>query len=361
MKTLQYTILAMLSLSIVACSDSDDANEPQPATPTAAIFNVLTDALLIAENEIAQIEAEGDDLSFESDNEKVAIVTSDGLVKGIACGVTEITVSNGTEQQSIAVKVTPQKYDGYTLVWNDEFNGSSLDQSSWNIETGGGGWGNQEKQYYTDRTENLSVSNGNLIITVRKEEYSGSSYTSGRVTTKNKHDFTYGRIEARIKLPKGGGTWPAFWMLGYGSWPRCGEIDIMEHMGNQPNIVSFALHTTSVNGTAGNNWSSTPQIANVENDYHIFGVEWTDKYEISTGIYRQAIIFMVDGEALATKIQEEATENVKTWPFFNPFYIILNCAIGGTMGGSIDNNIFTNQESQPVQMLVDWVRVYQAV
>lgn len=349
----------MLVLSIttfIACSDDDTT----PNTENKIVIE--DDILLLNEGEVAQIVAsatDGSTLEFVSANKNIAIVTDDGLVRAVACGTTEITITCGNLEETIGVKVNPIKYDGYSLVWYDEFNGSSLDASTWNIETGGGGWGNQEKQYYTNREDNIKVKDGNLIITVRKESYEGNNYTSGRLTTKNKQDFTFGRIEARINLPSGGGTWPAFWMLGYGSWPRCGEIDIMEHIGNRPNMVSFALHTTNANGSKGNHWNYQPTINGIENDYHIFGVEWTEQHEVSTGIYRQAINFMVDGEILTTQIQGSTTEDMSSWPFYKPFYIILNCAMGGTMGGQINDNIFNNQDEEPVQMLVDWVRVYQ--
>ena len=369
-KTFHLPILIFgLTMAIASCSDDDDDDAvavEQPTKETAketkASIELEEDVIVLNEGQTAQIEATvtgGGSLEFETGNRKIAIVTDDGLVRAVACGTTEITVTSGNLEETVTVKVNPVKYDGYTLVWHDEFNGKTLDESTWNIETGGNGWGNQEKQYYTDREDNIKVKDGNLIITVRKESYEGNNYTSGRITTKDKQDFTFGRIEARIDLPEGGGTWPAFWMLGYGSWPRCGEIDIMEHVGNRPNMVSFALHTTNTNGNKGNQWTNQPTVSGIEDGYHIFGIDWTEKYEVSTGIYRQAINFMVDGEVLATQIQGSATEDMSSWPFYKPFYIILNCAMGGLMGGQINDNIFNNQDEEPVQMLVDWVRVYQ--
>lgn len=293
----------------------------------------------------------GQTVTWASSNESVLKVLSSGIVNALAEGSATVTASVGNSQASCTITVSAQKT--YKLVWSDEFNGTSLNSDSWNIETGGNGWGNQEKQYYTGRTENLRVADGLLSIELRKEDYEGNNYTSARITTKNKHDFAYGKIEARIKLPSGGGTWPAFWMLGYGSWPYCGEIDIMEHVGNNPTMVSYALHTQKANGNRGNNWSSVKYLDNLEGQWHTFGIEWVENYQSG----RDAITFYVDDEYKATKIKESSTSEKDAWPFFNKFYIILNMAIGGNMGGAINDAIF--ETGEPVVMQVDWVRVYQ--
>jgi hypothetical protein len=290
---------------------------------------------------------------WTTDNESVASV-SNGKVTALAEGEALITAKTGSKNATCRVHVNAKPQHGdYRLVWSDEFDGTSLNTDNWNVETGGGGWGNQELQYYTNREENLRVADGNLIIDVRKEQYENRNYTSARITTKNKRDFTYGKVEARIKLPKGGGTWPAFWMLGYGSWPYCGEIDIMEHVGNRPDMTSFALHTSVANGSKGNNWHSQPTTTGIEDDFHIFGVEWVCNEQYG----RDVIYFTVDGERMASKMQPNNVFDKSQWPFYNPFYIILNVAMGGTMGGKIDDTIF--ESGEPVQMLVDWVRVYQ--
>lgn len=292
-------------------------------------------------------------ISWSSDKEDVATV-SEGKVTAISEGEATITASLGSAKATCKVFVSAKPAKGeYKLVWSDDFEGTSLNADNWNIEIGGGGWGNQELQYYTSREENLKVADGNLIITVKKEAYENRNYTSARITTKNKRDFTYGKMEARIKLPKGGGTWPAFWMLGYGSWPYCGEIDIMEHVGNNPNMTSFALHTSTANGSKGNNWHSQPTTEGIENDFHIFGVEWICNDQFG----RDIIYFTIDGERLASKMQPNNIVDKRNWPFFSPYYIILNVAMGGTMGGKINDAIF--DQAEPVQMLVDWVRVYQ--
>jgi len=168
------------------------------------------------------------------------------------------------------------------LVWSDEFDGSTLDKNKWTYETGSGGWGNNEYEYYTDRTDNVSVSNGNLNITAKKESYQGSNYTSGRIKTAGKAEFKYGRIEAKIKMPSGSGLWPAFWMLGGNieevTWPRCGEIDIMEHI-NTENKVYGTAHWQSSTGYK--NISSN--MANIDvTQYHVYAVDWNENNIIWT-------------------------------------------------------------------------------
>ncbi|MFT3740171.1 MAG: family 16 glycosylhydrolase [Breznakibacter sp.] len=238
----------------------------------------------------------------------------------------------------------------YELVWADEFNDASPspNPANWNFETGGSGWGNRELQYYTNRTENVRVENGNLVIEALLENYGSNAYTSGRITTKNKAKIRYGKIEARISLPSGQGTWPAFWMMPndnvYGSWPLSGEIDMMEHVGSDPNMVSFAVHTYYKNGSKGNNWHSQITPSNVEGNFHEYGIEWFD----------DRILFFFDGVKQVT-LWRNLSEDYRGWPFDQDFFVILNLAIGGTMGGTVDNAIFSN----PVKMEVDYVRIYR--
>lgn len=294
-------------------------------------------------------------LTWTSSNPDVATVSEAGLVTALSAGNTFITLSNGLEAVTSRVAVE-HTWGEYQLVWSDEFDGSALNTDVWNIEVNGNGGGNQEKQYYTDRPDNLRVEEGNLVIEARKEAYNNREYTSARINSRNKKYFKYGKIEARIMFPKGGGTWPAFWMMGndypQSNWPKCGEIDIIEHVGNQPRMASFAVHTPNKNGSRGNNWSMRSYMDGLEENYHVYGIEWLE--DDFNGMDR--IYFTIDGERLAmTQEEAEHVDDNYYWPFNKDHFIILNLAIGGTMGGNVDDAIFAS----PVQMKVDWVRVWQ--
>lgn len=291
---------------------------------------------------------------WTSSNEKVVTV-SDGKIKALARGSATIKVIADSVFSATCAVVVNQVDLPYQLVWFDEFDGTTLDQTKWSFETGGGGWGNQEKEYYTNRSNNLRVENGNLVIEALKETYQTSSYTSARINTRDKFSFAYGKIEARISLPSGKGTWPAFWMMGssitYSRWPLCGEIDIMEHIGSDPTMTSHAVHTYEMNGSKGNNWYSRKYSANMENSFHTYGIEWEQKYNEGD----DCMSFYVDGVKSATIWEPHVNSTTKNWPFKSDFFVLLNLAIGGTMGGTVDDNIFAG----PVQMKVDYVRVYQ--
>ena len=225
----------------------------------------------------------------------------------------------------------------YQLVWSDEFNGSSLNTGNWNIDVGNPGV-NSEQEYY--QASNITETGGNLVITARQQSVGGQPYTSGKIETSGKFSTTYGRIEARMALPMVTGTWPAFWMLGtdIGSvgWPNCGEIDIMEHV-NTTNTILGTMHWNGGSGHVqyGGSTTTTP------GDFHIYAVEWTP----------QSINWYVDNNLYVTG---NITNNINnTGAFHNPFFIILNLAIGGTLSGStVDNG------SLPTSMLVDYVHVY---
>lgn len=295
-------------------------------------------------------------LTWSSSNEKVATVSQDGVVTAVSRGDALIFLQADSIKTYSQILVTRED-SPYQLVWSDEFDGTELDLTKWNYEYGGHGWGNRELQYYTDRPQNIRLENGNLIIEARKETYTDNAgrtnnYTSSRITTKNKAVFAYGKIEARISLPVGKGSWPAFWMLGTNSgWPLGGEIDIMEHVGSQPTMISHAVHTYEKNGSRGNNWHNQQYPGNVENNYRIYSIEWEKKKLYGN----DCITFYIDGKKSAEVWEPNAGSTMRNWPFNHEFFIILNVAIGGTMGGQVDDAIFNH----PVQMKVDYVRVYQ--
>ena len=291
------------------------------------------------------------DVTWSSSEPSIATIDQKGHLTAVAPGNAIITLATNIESVTARVAVE-HTWGDYKLVWSDEFDGTALDETVWSYNTGGSGWGNNEKQYYTSRPENIRVKNGMLEIEARKEQYENNEYTSARIMSKNKKTFTYGKMEARIKFPGGKGTWPAFWMMGNtGNWPNCGEIDIIEHIGSQDTRASFALHTVMKNGTKGNNWAKThffdyPLSA----DFHTYGIEWAQEEKEGKDVIR----FFVDDVQYA-EVWEEQIDNNDYWPFNKPFFFIINLAIGGNMGGQVDDAIFDQQRI----MYVDWVRVWQ--
>jgi len=224
------------------------------------------------------------------------------------------------------------------LVWEEEFDQNSLDESVWTYETGNNnGWGNQELQYYTE--DNAVVEDDMLKITARAENTNGFDYSSARLKTENNFDFQYGRIEVRAKLPQGDGTWPAIWMLGSNfsqvGWPDTGEIDIMEHSGNDPGVIHGSLHFPDNSG--GDAVSEITSVDNVSSEFHNYTVEWSEN----------KILFAVDNQIYHEFINDPSL------PFNQPFFIILNVAMGGTFVGDVDPNF--NESS----MEIDYIRVYQ--
>jgi beta-glucanase (GH16 family) len=236
------------------------------------------------------------------------------------------------------------------LVMADEFDANGAPNNSiwnYNIGTGENGWGNGELQYYTNRTENVTAQNGILIITANKEDFNGSAYTSARLLTKGKFEQTYGRFEARMRLPYGKGIWPAFWLLGDDAkgtqiWPQIGEIDIMEYVGDKPTSVFGTVHGPGYSGGESISKSYVLQNDRFDTGFHVFGIEWGPDY----------INYYVD-DVLYNQITPEDVPG--EWVFNRgPFYIILNLAVGGALPGS------PNAETVfPQTLLVDYVRVYK--
>ncbi|GET29860.1 family 16 glycosylhydrolase [Prolixibacter sp. SD074] len=233
-----------------------------------------------------------------------------------------------------------QSTEGYKLGWQDNFDGNSLDTTSWNNRVMKPGTVNNELQRYTDG-KNVEVKDGKLFIEARHEN---NEYTSGRINTKGKHTFTYGIVKMRAKLPAGVGTWPALWMLGADikvvGWPACGELDIMEHVGKKPGYIHSSIHNPS--GYGATPYTGIVEIQDPYTQFHIYSMEWTKDF----------ITFYVDGKKVYH--YQPKDKNIKNWPFDKPFFLIFNIAIGGNMGGpKVDNQCF------PTDMVVDWVKVYQ--
>jgi hypothetical protein len=241
------------------------------------------------------------------------------------------TISKST---SVVVVVTS------SLTWSDEFNvDGAPDGTKWGYDLGAGGWGNNELEYYTSRADNAYVSNGTLKIVAKKESFNGSNYTSARLTSYNKFSLKYGKLEIRAKLPAAAGTWPAIWTLGSdfatNVWPACGEMDIMEQTGADKSRVLGTLHYPGHSG--GNGDGGNTAVANATSDFHIYAIEWN----------ASSIKISVDG------IVYKTVANNSTLPFNHNFFIILNIAMGGSLGGAIDPN-FTSST-----MEIDYVRYYQ--
>ncbi|MCH1539671.1 MAG: glycoside hydrolase family 16 protein [Flavobacteriaceae bacterium] len=230
------------------------------------------------------------------------------------------------------------------LVWADEFNQPKLNLDSWVFELGDGcpnlcGWGNNERQIYTK--ENHRLQDGNLVIQAKLKD---GVYTSTRITTKDKIEYTYGRFEVRAKLPVGQGVWPAFWLLGTNitevGWPLCGEIDVLEYVGKEPGEIFTSLHTQASHGETIN--TKKTKIDSIEAGFHIYAADWDE----------DQIEFFVDGESVYTF--KPKNKSRAEWPFNQPFYMLLNLAIGGNFGGpEVDDRIL------PQEFIIDYVRVYQ--
>ena len=230
------------------------------------------------------------------------------------------------------------------LMWSDEFDQLILNSDNWNFEIGDGcpnicGWGNNEHQIYTDT--NHLLQDGNLVIQARLQD---DEYTSTRIITKDKIEYTYGYFEVRAKLPVGQGMWPAFWMLGSNisevQWPLCGEIDVLEYVGKEPGEIFTSLHTESSHGNTIN--TKKTKFPEIEEGFHVYKVNWS----------KDQIEFFVDSKSVYAYTPKN--KNQEEWPFDQPFYLLLNLAVGGNCGGpQVDDSIF------PQEFIIDYVRIYQ--
>jgi len=275
-------------------------------------------------------------------NKGIFLIYSIMIVIFMNCGPTS-SDSNTKEKKEWDI-------EGWELIWQDEFEADSLNPQLWKHETGGHGWGNNEKQFYTARQTNSYLEDGKLIICARRERYKGSQYTSARLNSRQ--GWTYGRFDIKAKLPQGVGTWPAIWMLpdewtvGTGNWPGVGEIDIMEHVGYDPGQVHASIHTEAYNHVKGTQKTAQIFESTVFSKFHLYSLEW-DQNSIKVSL----------DDSLYFTYQKEPGADWKTWPFTQDFHILLNLAIGGNWGGvkGIDNSIF------PAKFEIDYVRVYKKI
>ena len=239
----------------------------------------------------------------------------------------------------------PPPLPPWRLVWHDEFDGTALDTTKWVRETGGNGWGNGELEFYTNRVENARVENGYLVIEARREAFGNQAYTSARLKTQGLGAWKYGRIEARIQIPRGQGLWPAFWMLGDNipqvGWPACGEIDIMENIGKEPGRVHGTVHGPNYSGANGISSAYSLSTGAFADDFHVFAIEWQPN----------AIQWFVDSTLYKTVLPSDLPG---PWVYDHPFFILLNVAVGGYWPGSPDTTTVF-----PQTMRVDYVRVSQ--
>lgn len=230
------------------------------------------------------------------------------------------------------------------LIWEENFNGKQLNETIWNFENGDGcpdlcGWGNNENQIYNQQNQYLK--NGKLIIEATLEN---GIYKSSKITTQNKKSFQYGYIEIKAQLPLGKGLWPAFWMLGNNiktvGWPKCGEIDILEYVGREPNVIFTSLHTDDSHGNTVN--TKKTEIKSIEKGFHLYAIDWN----------KDKISFFIDNNLVYTFQPENKSESI--WPYNQPFYFIINLAIGGNFGGpAVDTTIF------PQKFEIDYIKVFK--
>lgn len=278
------------------------------------------------------------------------------LSNGVNCSLTTTRVSGFIQNDDNQIFfddagfTSPTSYPGYNLVWADEFNGSALNTADWNFEVGDGcpnvcGWGNNELEWYTNGN-NLYLQRGKLIIEARQESIGGKNYTSSRITTQNKKTFQYGRIDIRAKTPVGRGIWPALWLLGTNiptvSWPACGEMDMMELLGQEPQTVHSTVHFATPGGPRNISKSVTKSGSTFSDAFHVYSLVWEE----------DRMRFYVDDQLISDVSKANITPN--NYPFNAPFFFIFNIAVGGNWPGSPDaTTVF------PQWMFVDYVRVFQ--
>lgn len=358
-KSSSFLLIVFLILPGIFSCDSDEPNERQSITASLAeiaagfeqhitTINVTTDREWQAYSNENWITCNPSNFINPTGTVTVTIAANpitqsrEGSVV-IKAGATRLQIPVSQEAGPGSGITGPE---GYTLVWHDEFDEGTVPNSSeWWYETGGDGWGNNELQNYVSGsygTEQLAVvNNGVFSITAKKIE--GTVY-SIRINTVR--SWTYGYFEARLKLPVGKGTWPAFWMMpkNFIAWPDDGEIDIMEHVGYRPNYISAAIHCKAYHHSIGTQKTAEQFISTAQSEFHVYAVEWTADY----------IKGYVDGVNYFTFVNDK-TNNYNTWPFYNPFYLKLNLAWGGNWGGAMG----VDEDALPTTYEIDYVRVFQ--
>lgn len=370
MKASVCVCVAFFCLSASSCQFLMNGSQP----PDPVTVTISEPSLTLYVGDFYQLQGEasdGDPLIWSANNDVVYI--EDGKLEALKEGTAKVTAHCAHAQASCEITVLPvdpnkpEETPDRTLVWHDEFDGDKLDLTKWGYQHGvqddyGGNvtgpkyWGNNEQQYYTE--DAVSVSDGMLTITATKQAMGDRSYTSGRILTRDLASFTYGYIEARIQTPAITGMWPAFWMLPqplqvgsshnvYGGWAKSGEIDIMEIRGRNVNVSTCALH---FGGSSPNNThkGSSCQLNGRIDEFHVYAIEWT----------AESITWFVDGESFFTMTADEwwtESSSEKSAPFDQPFFILLNLAVGGNFDGNrLPPDSFTS-----ASMYVDYVRVYQ--
>ncbi len=286
---------------------------------------------------------------FKEADEDFQLMLSEPSNATLATAVAGAFIMNDdTKIQVVETGYTsPTSYTGMSLVWADEFNGTALNTADWNYDIGDGcpncGWGNNELQYYT-AGDNLYFQNGKMIIEARKENKNGKSYTSTRLNTMNKKSFKFGRVDVRAKIPYGQGIWPAIWMLGdnftTAGWPACGEIDILEVLGQQPSKIYSTIHFKSGN-TSARIEKSLVMPSSLADEFHVYSLLWE----------KDKIVTMVDDKVIA---EFNAAMVSATYPFNEKFFVIINTAVGGNWPGSPNNTTYF-----PQFMMLDYIRVFQ--
>ena len=366
MYKVQLSIIFLIASILVSCDPVDPVDDQDPKNLTVELsysetepgMVLITANALHAVNYVFYLGSQTDPIDENSSGSFEYLFTDSGIyqIEIRAYGLSgrfikenrEIQIDLGIEVSVEEGYFSPETYDGYNLVWNDEFDGPGLNENFWRFELGNGcpncGWGNNELQYY--RRENASVEGGVLKIEAREEKYSGSNYTSARIISQNLKSFKYGRVDVRALLPKGQGIWPAIWMLGNNinsvGWPACGEIDIMEMVGGsgKENTSHGTLHYEIDGEHVYHGGSKTLSSGTLNDEYHVFSIVW-DKDRIKW--------YLNNAEYYSADISSDDLSE-----FHQEFFFILNVAVGGNWPGSPDQTTVF-----PQKMNVDYIRVFQ--